>query len=103
MKSKSLLTKGINRREFIQSTAKATAALGLLSAAPYVARGRVLGANDTIGVGYIGVGGRGSSHIATVQRLIQNGEKAKIVAVCDVYRYRLNEAAKPTGVKSYMK
>ena len=103
MKTKSLSATGINRRDFLQSAARATAALSLWSAAPYVARGRVLGANDTIGVGYIGVGGRGSSHIATVQRLIQNGEKAKIVAVCDVYRYRLNEAAKPTGAKAYMK
>ena len=103
MKTKSLLTKGINRRDFLQSTAKATAALSLLSAAPYVARGRVLGANDTIGVGFIGVGGRGSSHIATVRRLIEGGEKAKVVAVCDAYRYRLNEAAKPTGAKAYMK
>jgi len=103
MKTKSLPAKGINRREFIQSTARATAALSLWSAAPYVARGRVLGANDTIGVGYIGVGGRGSSHIATVRRLIEGGEKAKVVAVCDVYRYRLNEAAKPTGAKAYMK
>ena len=77
MKTKSLLTKGINRRDFIQSAAKATAALSLLGAAPYVARGRVLGANDTIGVGFIGVGGRGSSHIATVRRLIRMGRRRR--------------------------
>jgi len=93
----------LSRRKFIHSTAKATAALGLLQAAPYVARGRVLGANDQLGVGFIGVGGRGSSHIGTVQRLIQAGEKLKIVAVCHAYRYRLDEAAKPTGAKAYLK
>ena len=103
MKTKSKPTGTMNRRDFLQSTARATAALSLLGAAPFVARGRVLGANDTIGVGFIGVGGRGSSHIATLQRLIHNGEKAKVVAVCDAYRYRLNEAAKPTGAKAYMK
>jgi predicted dehydrogenase len=103
MKTKSKPIVTINRRDFLQSTATATAALGLLGAAPYIARGRVLGANDTIGIGFIGVGGRGSSHLATVTRLIQAGTKAKIVAVCDAYRYRLNEAAKPTGAKPYMK
>ena len=103
MKTKSQPTVTMNRRDFLQSTAAATAAFSLLGAAPCVARGRVLGANDTIGVGFIGVGGRGSSHIATVQRLIQAGANAKIVAVCDAYRYRLNEAATPIGAKAYMK
>ena len=91
----------MNRRDFLRSTARSAAALSLLSAAPSVARGRVLGANDAIGVGFIGVGGRGSSHLATVRRLIQNGANAKIVAVCDAFRYRLDEAAKPTGAKTY--
>lgn len=93
----------LSRRQFIHSTATAAAAVGLLSAAPYIARGRVLGANDQLGVGFIGVGGRGSSHLGTVQGLIKAGEKLKTVAVCDAYRYRLNEAAKPTGAKTYLK
>ena len=92
----------LNRREFLNSTAKATVALGVLSTAPFVARGRVLGANDRIGIGFIGVGGRGSSHVATVQRLIKGGENAGIVAVNDAFRYRLmrrpnRQARKLTG------
>ena len=63
----------------------------------------VLGANDRIGVGFIGVGGRGSSHLATVDKLIKGGENLRIIAVCDAYRYRLDEAAKATGAKPYMK
>jgi len=102
-KTKTNPAAGINRRDFLQSTAGATAALSLLSAAPYVARGRVLGANDRMGLGFIGVGGRGSSHIGTVQRLIKAGENAQIVAVNDAFRYRLDEAAKPTGAKAYLK
>ena len=66
MKTKTKPGLAMNRRDFLQSTARATAALSLLGAAPFVARGRVLGANDAIGIGFIGVGGRGSSHIATV-------------------------------------
>ena len=54
----------LSRRQFIQSAAAATAAMGVLNAAPFVARGRVLGANDQLGIGFIGVGGRGSSHVA---------------------------------------
>jgi predicted dehydrogenase len=93
----------LSRRHFIQSAATATAAMGVLNAAPFVARGRVLGANDQLGIGFIGVGGRGSSHLGTVGRLIGEGEKVKIVAVCDAYRYRLEEAAKAVGAKGYMK
>ncbi len=89
----------LSRREFVRGAA--TTALAL-SAFPYVARGRVLGANDRIGVGFIGVGGRGRSHIATVQRLSQ-AENLQMVAVCDVFRYRLDEAAKLIGAKAFMK
>ncbi len=93
----------LSRREFLYSTAKTGAALGLIGSAPFAARGRVLGANDRIGVGFIGVGGRGSSHVATVRRLIQAGENLEIIAINDAYRYRLEEACKPTGAKSYRK
>ena len=103
MKTRTHSSLGINRRNFLQRTAGTAAAMGFLGAAPFVARSRVLGANDRIGLGYIGVGGRGSSHIGTVQRLAKAGENVQIVAVNDVYRYRLNEAAKATGAKPYMK
>ena len=94
----------LNRRDFLGASVSATAAFAAAAAAfPFVSRARVIGANDRIGVGFIGVGGRGSSHIATVQKLIQGGENLKIVAVNDVFRYRLDEAAKPTGAKVYMK
>jgi len=63
----------------------------------------VLGANDRIGVGFIGVGGRGRGHVATVQNLIKSGQNLQIVAVCDAYRYRLDDAAKAFGAKAYMK
>ncbi len=91
----------LNRRDFINRTAKAAAAIAV--AAPYVSRGRVIGANDRIGVGFIGVGGRGRGHAATVQNLIKSGQNLQIVAVCDAFRYRLDEAAKSFGAKPYMK
>lgn len=89
----------LNRRDFVKRAALSAAAIG---AFPYVSRGRVIGANDRIGVGFIGVGGRGAGHVGTIQRLAEK-ENLKVVAVCDVFRYRLDEAAKPTGAKAYMK
>jgi predicted dehydrogenase len=96
-------TASIRRREFIASITGAAALASTAVAFPFVARGRVLGANDRIGVGFVGVGGRGSSHLATVQKLAQAGENVQVVAVNDVFRYRLDEAAKPTGAKAYHK
>ncbi len=93
----------ITRRRFIQSTTRTAALAAAASAFPFVSRARVIGANDRIGVGFIGVGGRGRSHVATVQRLIQAGENLRIAAVNDAFRHRLDEAAKPAGVKPYRK
>jgi predicted dehydrogenase len=91
----------INRRQFIGRAAKLAVTAAVT--APFVSRARVLGANDRIGVGFIGVGGRGRTHLAVVQDLIKSGENLQIIAVCDAYRYRLNEAAQPTGARACMK
>ena len=91
----------LNRREFLRASARAAVVVGAASAFPFVSRARVIGANDRIGVGFIGVGGRGGTHLATVQRLIKDGEPLQIIAVNDAYRYRLEEAAKPTQAKKY--
>ena len=40
--------------------------------------------NDKLGVGFIGVGGRGRSHLFTVQKMIEGGEAARIVAEIDL-------------------
>lgn len=93
----------LTRRQFMTATVRATAVSAAVSAFPFVSRARVIGANDRIGVGFIGVGGRGSSHVATLQKLIATGEHAQIVAVNDVFRYRLDEATKATKAKGYMK
>src|SRR3974390_1122361 len=95
--------RSLTRRAFMQATVRSTALGAAVTAFPFVSRGRVLGANDRIGVGFIGVGGRGSSHLATVDKLIKDREKVQVAAVNDAYRYRLDEAARPTGAKTYMR
>jgi predicted dehydrogenase len=92
----------LTRREFMRTTAKATLVAAAATAFPFVSRGRVIGANDRIGVGFIGVGGRGRTHLATVQRLCAD-QNLQIVAVNDAFRFRMEEAAKTVSAKGYMK
>jgi predicted dehydrogenase len=92
-------TRQLTRRGFIRTTAQAVAVSA--AAAPFVSRGQVLGANSKLGVGFIGVGGRGRSHVNTLARLIQGGEPLRIVGVNDAYAFRAEEVAQQTGAKIY--
>jgi predicted dehydrogenase len=56
------------------------------------ATGRVLGANDRINLGCIGLGGRGTGVMQWAMKVGETTRPAQIVAVCDVYRRRLNRA-----------
>ncbi|MFP4057570.1 MAG: Gfo/Idh/MocA family protein [Candidatus Brocadiia bacterium] len=58
------------------------------------------GANDRLGVGFIGTGGRCRAHMNIVHALQTQG-KARAVAVCDVYGPRVRAAAKRTGGTIY--
>ncbi|MDR1483834.1 MAG: Gfo/Idh/MocA family oxidoreductase [Planctomycetaceae bacterium] len=81
------------RRQFIQSTAGIAATA---IASPYVIGEEAKGANDRIGVGFIGTGGRCGGHLS----IVNNFQKAGItqpIAVQDVYRPRLVAASKRTG------
>ena len=66
-----------------------------------IAPSTVRGANDRLGIGFIGVGGRGSSHVNTVKRLIQGGQSARIAAVCDAWQFRREEVAQQAKAKAY--
>ena len=77
--AKSVKSGGYSRRQFLRASAFATAALSF----PYV--GNVLGANDRINVGCIGVGGKGDSDSIDTARCGGN-----IVAICDVDENNLN-------------
>ncbi len=91
MKKKS----GSTRRQFLKRTAAgAGAAAGVAMTAPFCdAAGRVRGASERIGIGFIGVGGRGSAHMHEVHTVREKyGVPVDMVAVCDVYRPRLTRA-----------
>jgi predicted dehydrogenase len=70
------------RREFIKQAALGTAALLATRSA------QVLGANDRVRVGMIGVGGRGGELLEQVLEI----PNAQVVAIADVYSRRRDEA-----------
>ena len=71
----------VNRRDFLKTSAAGAAALSLTAASAK----RVLGANDRIGVAFLGVGGRCQEHIGVVNKFKKENKGAEPVAVCDVW------------------
>jgi len=93
--------KQTSRRSFLRTTAAGGAVAAAIPKFSILAQ-EAKGANERIGVGFIGTGGRAGAHMGIVNGLKQEGI-AEPVAVCDVYRPRLEAAAKKTGgAKKYM-
>jgi len=91
----------ISRRDFVKTTA---ATAGSLTVAG-LATAKVLGANDRINMGVIGVGGMGTGHVGS---LVKRSDKdnVKVLAVCDVYKRRVTRAqniCKGDGYMDYRK
>jgi predicted dehydrogenase len=85
----------VTRRHFLHVTGRA--ALGATLAAPFVSRGQVLGANERIGVGFIGIGRQASGLLGGILTL----KEARFVAVADVNMVRAREAAQKHGAEAY--
>ncbi len=82
-------SKPVNRRSFLQGAAAATAIAATPAKGQDAASNRrILGSNDRINVGQVGVGGRGSSLQRLMLGMIEGGQNFKITAVCDVYEKR---------------
>lgn len=100
---------GDTRRSFIRKAATATAAVATVNVfkTPVYGQtqapspGRVIGANDRIAVGFVGLGPQGTLH---VNKMKQNADKNNVTlaAVCDLWEKR-REAAKAIigGGKTY--
>ena len=78
-----------NRRAFLQTSA----ATATLAAASYA---RISGANDRIGVGFIGYGLMAKKHVATFRA----AEGCDVVAMSEVHRGRLEEGVAAAGGKA---
>ncbi|HEX5082745.1 MAG TPA: Gfo/Idh/MocA family oxidoreductase [Blastocatellia bacterium] len=77
------------RRDFVKTSAAAAGATAIYHTNVHA---RILGANDRINIGCIGLGGRGSGVMRWAIETGKNSRPAQVVAVCDVYRKRLNKA-----------
>lgn len=95
--SKERLGHNLTRRQFIQRASAATAALTVSS----VSTKKTRGANDRIGVGFIGCGGRSNAHLKAVHYLNSQGANVNIVAACDTYRPRMQRVVDGYKAKGY--
>jgi predicted dehydrogenase len=91
-----------SRRAFLRAAGVATAGAlmpGWAKSNAYaLAPPRVIGANDRIGVGAIGCGGMGMTHIKSfLDQAKKSEENLQVVAVCDIYEPRKNQARSLTG------
>jgi predicted dehydrogenase len=85
----------VNRRDFVRTAAGALGVAQSLAAARSAAlpaQTRVIGANDKINIGVIGVGMRGMGLLRQLVRMRDAGANIEIVAVCDVYEKRKRQA-----------
>ena len=87
----------VDRRGFLKTAGAAGLALGAAGQAfargAKASTGRVIGANDRIQVGVVGVGGRGSYVSGVFARYGEKTNACQIVGVCDVYEKRKKVAA----------
>ena len=93
----------VDRRSFIRNAAQTAGALGLAKkvwAAPV--QGRVIGANDCINMGVIGVGGRGAYLANEFAGIGERTNGCKIVAVSDVWEKRRREVAERYKCDGYL-
>jgi hypothetical protein len=95
------------RRDFIRQVG-AVAAAGAVAGAgepaaarqtAAVAKGRVIGANDRINVGFVGCGGRMNAHIRRVMERSKESGDVQAVAVNDIWDKRKQRAREATGVE----
>lgn len=87
----------ISRRAFVSASAASIVATA-------ASANRVLGANNRLRIGIIGCGGLAQgAHIPLLMKMKET-DNVEIVAVCDVYQKRLDQAAATTGappIKDY--
>jgi len=96
----------LSRREFMRAAGATAAGVvassmiggkALAAAGGAPASGRVIGANDCINLGMIGIGGMGSGHLKMIKDMAQE-QNVAIVAVCDLWEKRKKQAQEAVGL-----
>lgn len=83
-------SKEMSRREFV---AKSSIGVGALGLGTLFLPSRVFGANDRLGLGIVGPGGRGNSLMSWAHKL-EESHNVQFTAVCDIWNQRREAAAK---------
>jgi predicted dehydrogenase len=91
----------LTRRQFMHKAGAVAAAVAAASVSTRAA-GTAKSANERLGIGVIGCGGRGNGHLRILKWMKDDGDNIDIVAVSDVYRPRMQRAAEGYGAKGYM-
>ncbi|MCA9175065.1 MAG: Gfo/Idh/MocA family oxidoreductase [Planctomycetales bacterium] len=86
----------VDRRQFLGRTSAAGLAGAGLAALPASSYAKVIGANDRIRVGFIGVGGMGSGHLGAIKSL-KESNNLEPIAVADCWKKRAEEGAQTVG------
>ena len=92
----------LTRRQFIRKAGAATAAVTVAGTTTRRVVGQASSANERMGVGFIGCGGRSHAHLQAVHYLKTHGGNVEIVAACDAYRPRLQKVVEGYKAKAYI-
>src|SRR5215831_7863170 len=80
----------LNRREFLQKSATVAAGSAAMSGTA-LSYSRIIGANDRISLGHIGIGNRGRE-LDGIVAVLKDKKNAEVSAVCDVWTHNLERA-----------
>jgi len=80
----------LNRREFLQKSAAVVAGSAAMSSTA-LSYSRIVGANDRISLGHIGVGNRGTE-LDGIVAFLKDKKNVEVSAVCDVWTHNLERA-----------
>lgn len=86
-----MINDDLSRRDFLKTTGVAAGLLATPTITLASSQGKILGANDRINYGFIGVGGMGASHLSIIKQF-SGPDNLAILGVCDVFEKRRNEA-----------
>ena len=100
-KSSDKVNGDLTRRQFIRGAGAVATAVTVAGVSTKHAVGKARGANERIGVGFIGCGGRSRAHIKTVDYIRSRGANVEIVAACDAYRPRMQKVVDGYKAKGY--
>ena len=90
-----------SRRNFLETGAATAAGASVFRPKFMIAEESAKGANERIGVGFIGAGYRNRCHIHSLTELQKQGHPVEMVAACDVYAPRAQKEAGKIGGKMY--